>query len=92
MKEKMAKKEVPKQETWIGGWKMEWKGEKNPKAEVHPSQNTASGGEPAKAPDKALNMPDKTCVDENDRVANTRDKEDLRGPHHTWAKQDWVHK
>ena len=92
MKEKMAKKEVPKQETWIGGWKKEWKGEKNPKAEVHPSQNTASGGEPAKAPDKALNMPDKTCVDENDRVANTRDKEDLRGPHHTWAKQDWVHK
>ena len=37
--------------------------------------------EPAKAPDKAAIRLDKTCVDRDDRVATTRDKEDLGGPY-----------
>ena len=81
MKKKMAKEEVPKGETWIGWWKKQWKGANYPRAEVHLNQNKASVAEPARDPDKTLNSPDRTCVDENNRVANTRDEEDLRGPH-----------
>ena len=44
-------------------------------------QNKASGTEPAKAPDEAAIRLDKTCVDGDDRVATTRDKEDLGGQH-----------
>ena len=81
MRKKMVKEEVPKGETWIDWWKKQWKGANNPQAEVHPNQNKASGTEPAKAPDEAASRLNKTCVDKSDRVATTRDKEDLRGPH-----------
>ena len=81
IRKNMVKEEVPKGKKWISWWKKQWKEANSPKAEVHPNPNKASRTEPAKAPDEAANRLDKTCVDEDDRVANTRDKEDLRGPH-----------
>ena len=50
MRKKMVKEEVPKGETWISWWKMQWEGANNPQAEVHPNHNKGFSptDEPAK--------------------------------------------
>ena len=76
-----GKKPVPKVTMWLSWWKKQWTAANDLLSKVHQDKEKNPGAAPDKDPDEAGRKPDKTCLGEHDGAANTKDREQLEGPH-----------
>ena len=76
-----GKKPVPKVTMWLSWWKKQWTAANDLLSKVHQDKEKNPGAAPDKDPDEAGRKPDKTCLGEHEGAANTKDREQLEGPH-----------